>query len=108
MPNYISFYISNFINRYLGTACATLCASLSCLLGASRVIHAVGKDNLFGLMFRPLNWEYGPSRNPVISVLFTSIVIMLLFFIPSLNEIAQVRYKYNLYPNSGPKEYFIK
>ena len=78
------------MKKYLGTACATLCASLSCLLGASRVIHAVGKDNLFGLVFRPLNWEYGPSRNPVISVLFTSVVILLLFLYNSLNAISQV------------------
>ena len=85
----------NFTNIYamksnIGTACATLCASLSCLLGASRVIHAVGKDNLFGLMFRPLHREFGTSRNPVISVLFTSFVIALLFLYGSLNDIAQV------------------
>ena len=60
------------------------------MLGASRVIHAVGKDNLFGLVFRPLNWEYGQTRNPVVSVLFTSLVIALLFFIPSLNNLSQV------------------
>ena len=82
--------LGNHSQSFLGTACATLCASLSCLLGASRVIHAVGKDNLFGLVFRPLNWEYGPSRNPVISVLFTSFVVALFFFVPSLNQIAQV------------------
>ena len=85
---FLYFNNSNF--NKIGTACATLCASLSCLLGASRVIHAVGKDNLFGLVFRPLNWEYGPSRNPVVSVLFTSVVILLLFLFPSLNAISQV------------------
>ena len=77
--------------QYLGTACATLCASLSCLLGASRVLHAVGKDNLFGVMFSPFNWEYGTSHNPVVSVLFTSFIVALLFFFPSLNAISQVQ-----------------
>ena len=59
------------------------------------MIHAVGKDNLFGLVFRPLNWEYGQTRNPVASVLFTSLVIALLFFIPSLNNLSQVSSRCN-------------
>ena len=42
----------------IGTMCATLCASLSCLLGASRVIHAVGKDNMFGAGFQVRNFRF--------------------------------------------------
>ena len=72
----------------VGTVCATLCASLSCLLGASRVIHAVGKDNMFGAKFQSFNKEF--SGNPVVSVVFTSCFVGLLFLYGSLNAIAQL------------------
>ena len=72
----------------IGTICATLCASLSCLLGASRVLHAVGKDNMFGSGFQTISKER--RGNPVGSVLFTALTVGLLFFYGSLNAIAQL------------------
>jgi len=72
----------------IGTICATLCASLSCLLGASRVLHAVGKDNMFGTGFQAINKEL--RGNPVFSVLFTALFVGLLFLYGSLNAIAQL------------------
>ena len=54
----------------IGTMCATLCASLSCLLGASRVIHAVGKDNMFGAGFQVRNFRFFPQLCHYTRVLF--------------------------------------
>ena len=72
----------------IGTACATLCASLSCLLGASRVLHAVTKDNMFGAYFRAFNKEV--NGNPIVAVLITAVFVALLFLYGSLNAIAQL------------------
>ncbi|XP_064459612.1 solute carrier family 12 member 9-like isoform X2 [Ornithodoros turicata] len=73
----------------IGIFFATLSASLSNLIGASRVLEALGKDELFGMVLRPVNVLTYKS-NPLAAVFLSWFLVQLILFIGSLNTIAQV------------------
>lgn len=73
----------------IGLFAATLSAALSNLIGASRVLEALVKDNLFG---KPLSWlsRFSLNGNPIGAVLCSFILVQFVLLIGSLNRIAQI------------------
>lgn len=73
----------------VGILTATFSASLSNLIGSSRVIEALAKDNIFGSI---LNFVVnGTWRGNPIAAVFTSwTLVQLILLIESLNSIAQI------------------
>ncbi|RZC36085.1 AA permease and/or GLTP domain containing protein [Asbolus verrucosus] len=73
----------------VGLLTATWSAALSNVIGGSRVLEALAKDNVFGpaLAFIPKGTWNG---NPVAAVLVSWVLVQLVLFIGSLNLIAQL------------------
>lgn len=71
----------------LGMLMATFSAGLSNLIGASRVLEALAKDNIFGFLLRPM---VPRSDNPILAVIASWLLVQLGVMVDSLNVIAQV------------------
>ncbi|KAK7790737.1 hypothetical protein R5R35_013092 [Gryllus longicercus] len=73
----------------IGILTATFSASLSNLIGSSRVLEALAKDNVFGSMLQFVVqgvWK----GNPVAAVVTSWVLVELIMLIGSLNLIAQI------------------
>lgn len=73
----------------IGISSATVSAALTNLIGASRLLHALATDRLFGWLLDPLA-NATVRGNPIGSVLMTWFIIQLMLLIGSLNQIAQI------------------
>ncbi|XP_038219226.1 solute carrier family 12 member 9 isoform X2 [Zerene cesonia] len=71
----------------VGMLMATFSAGLSNLIGASRVLEALAKDDIFGFLLRPM---VPRSGNPVMAVLMSWFLVQIGIMAGSLNAIAQV------------------
>ncbi|XP_049881471.1 solute carrier family 12 member 9 isoform X2 [Pectinophora gossypiella] len=71
----------------VGMVIATFSAGLSNLIGASRVLEALAKDNIFGILLRPM---VSRSGNPVVAVIASYLLVQVGIMAGSLNAIAQV------------------
>lgn len=71
----------------LGIFAATLSASLSCLIGASRILQAISRDNLLGDWFLFFSKESG---EPVRAVIASWFMVQCVLFIGSVNAIAPI------------------
>nr|XP_026492915.1 solute carrier family 12 member 9 isoform X1 [Vanessa tameamea] len=71
----------------VGMLTATFSAGLSNLIGASRVLEALAKDNIFGFLLRPM---VSRSGNPVVAVIASWLLVQIGIMADSLNTIAQV------------------
>ncbi|RVE44919.1 hypothetical protein evm_010418 [Chilo suppressalis] len=71
----------------VGMLMATFSAGLSNLIGASRVLEALAKDNIFGFLLKPM---VSHSGNPVLAVLTSWLLVQIGIMAGSLNAIAQV------------------
>ncbi|XP_034836792.1 solute carrier family 12 member 9 isoform X1 [Maniola hyperantus] len=71
----------------VGMLTATFSAGLSNLIGASRVLEALAKDNIFGFLLRPM---VSRSGNPVLAVIASWLLVQVGIMAGSLNAIAQV------------------
>ncbi|XP_014206064.1 solute carrier family 12 member 9 isoform X2 [Copidosoma floridanum] len=73
----------------VGIMTATFSASLSNLIGSSRVLEALAKDNVFGSLLNFIvktTWR----GNPIGAVFTSWALVQIIFFIESLNTIAQI------------------
>ncbi|OQV15326.1 Solute carrier family 12 member 9 [Hypsibius exemplaris] len=73
----------------IGVLAATLSAAMTNLMGASRVLLALARDNLFGVILRPFE-RTTASGNPIPAVLLSFLLMSLVLLIGSVNAIASV------------------
>ncbi|XP_043932271.1 solute carrier family 12 member 9 [Protopterus annectens] len=73
----------------IGIYSASLSASMSSLIGASRILHALAKDDLFGIPFSPAK-KTSKGGNPWVAVLYTWGLVQLVLFAGKLNTIAGI------------------
>ncbi|XP_045539775.1 solute carrier family 12 member 9 isoform X2 [Papilio machaon] len=71
----------------VGMLLATFSAGLSNLIGASRVLEALAKDDIYGFLLRPM---VSRSGNPVVAVMTSWLLVQIGIMAGSLNAIAQV------------------
>ncbi|XP_029308591.1 solute carrier family 12 member 9-like [Cottoperca gobio] len=73
----------------VGVYSSTMSAAMSNLIGASRILYALSKDNLFG-GFLALVRKTSPSGNPWASVLVSWLLVQVVLFAGKLNTIASI------------------
>ncbi|XP_062844878.1 solute carrier family 12 member 9 [Trichomycterus rosablanca] len=73
----------------VGVYCASLSAAMCSLIGASRILHALAIDKLFGLPLAPATIT-SKSGNPWVSVLYTWALVQCTVFAGQLNVIASL------------------
>ncbi|KAF9824307.1 hypothetical protein SFRURICE_001949, partial [Spodoptera frugiperda] len=84
---FISYIALSLLTAATCMLMATFSAGLSNLIGASRVLEALAKDNIYGFLLRPM---VSRSGNPVIAVLTSWLLVQIGIMADSLNAIAQV------------------
>ncbi|XP_043926610.1 solute carrier family 12 member 9-like isoform X2 [Protopterus annectens] len=73
----------------IGVYSSTLSAAMSALIGASRILYALAKDDLFGVLLIPAK-KTSKSGNPWVAVLFSWILVQFVLFAGKLNTIAGI------------------
>nr|XP_060623311.1 solute carrier family 12 member 9-like [Anolis sagrei ordinatus] len=73
----------------IGVYCSTLSAAMSNLIGASRILYALAKDDLFGKALSPAK-RTSRSGNPWVAVVYSWVLVQLVLFSGKLNTIAAV------------------
>ncbi|XP_055486653.1 solute carrier family 12 member 9-like isoform X2 [Leucoraja erinacea] len=73
----------------IGVYGASLSASMSTLIGASRILHALAWDDLFGVLLSPAK-RTSKTGNPWVAVLYTWLLVQFVLFAGKLNTIAGI------------------
>uniref|UniRef100_A0A672JUX1 Solute carrier family 12 member 9 n=1 Tax=Salarias fasciatus TaxID=181472 RepID=A0A672JUX1_SALFA len=73
----------------IGICCASLSAAMCAMIGASRILHALAVDHLFGLPLAPAAVT-SKSGNPWVSVLYTWGLAQCVVFAGQLNSVASL------------------
>uniref|UniRef100_G3VZW8 Solute carrier family 12 member 9 n=1 Tax=Sarcophilus harrisii TaxID=9305 RepID=G3VZW8_SARHA len=73
----------------IGIYAASLSASMSSLIGASRILHALAQDDLFGLILAPAK-IVSQGGNPWGAVLYSWCLVQVMLLVGKLNTLAAV------------------
>ncbi|CAL8350421.1 unnamed protein product [Lota lota] len=73
----------------VGVYCSTLSAAMSSLIGASRILYALAKDDLFGRVLSPAK-RTSSRGNPWVAVLLSWFLVQLVLFAEKVNTIAGI------------------
>ncbi|XP_069068981.1 solute carrier family 12 member 9-like [Pleurodeles waltl] len=73
----------------IGIYCSMISASMSNLIGASRILYALAKDDLFGILLAPAK-KTACGGNPWVAVLMSWFLAQLVLFAGKLNTIAAI------------------
>ncbi|XP_041444935.1 solute carrier family 12 member 9-like isoform X2 [Xenopus laevis] len=73
----------------IGVYATSLSASMSTLIGASRILHALAKDDLFGVLLAPAKLV-SKGGNPWGAVMYTWALVQLVLLVGKLNTIAGI------------------
>ncbi|XP_072497471.1 solute carrier family 12 member 9 isoform X4 [Notamacropus eugenii] len=73
----------------IGVYAASLSASMSSLIGASRILHALAQDDLFGIILAPAK-VVSQGGNPWGAVLYSWCLVQVMLLVGKLNTLAAV------------------
>ncbi|KPP64340.1 solute carrier family 12 member 9-like [Scleropages formosus] len=73
----------------IGVYCTSLSAAMSSMIGASRILHALALDQLFGLPLSPAAIT-SKSGNPWVSVVYTWALVQCVVFAGQLNSVTSL------------------
>ncbi|KAI6657269.1 Solute carrier family 12 member 9 isoform X1 [Oopsacas minuta] len=71
----------------VGIIVVTMSASLSNFIGSTRILWAVAKDDIFGILLKPFSWAT-KGGNPIPAVFLSWFIAQLVLFAGKLNTIA--------------------